>query len=819
MSRQAPASRPQQLAFAALFAVALLPIPAAAASAAAGAGPDPDTFLAQQVDGGPAKPRSAFTALIARVRVNTVNRGDIPILRDAQGRTFVPEAEYAKWGLALGGASPVIVDGERYVDVSNLSGLDARFDPLSVTLELQVAATALPATTINLGPERRASVIFPTDNSFFLNYGLNVTGDDGFGQRQYQFGTELAARTGNWLFYNTTDNQWGNGAQSGFTRLLTNVQYDDRPNLRRWTIGDFFTPGFDLSGSVPLGGLSLTKFYTMDPYFIQYPTAAFTTEVALPSTVQVRIDGNLIAQRQVQPGPVDINNITNGLTGGQNVSVVIRDPFGREQELQRPFFFATSVGLAEGLHEYSYNLGFLRRQYGIDSNDYGSFATSAFHRYAFTNQLTLGVRGQATQRLYNVGPFGTYQSPLGIVGAGIAIGGRDGESGAAASVAYSYTGANFSVNLGSLYRARNYAQLSDLISDFKVRTNQYVSGSLYFRDLGSLTATYNGLTSYDGPQTKIANLTYSRSMLAGKGLVALNYVRTLEPQTSYAWLLSFRYFFDVTTSVVAGVGGTHDGSTQALSLQKSVPQGEGVGYELTVGRVDSDAPDAFNGRAFVVANVEHASFGAEYSRASRIEGGPGLTRVFVAGSIGAVGGRLFAARPVQDSLALIRVPDQKDVSVYTNGWYAGKTDAAGEVVATNIASYYDNFITFDTREMPLDYVFPRSEIVIAPPIRSGTLVTFDVRKNRAVFGLLVEMRDGKALPLEFHEIRLVRGDAVIQGFTARRGEFYVEGVEPGEYRLRQEVDPACSAPIIVPERADMMIDVGTVVCARVSAPR
>jgi hypothetical protein len=35
-----------------------------------------------------------------------------------------------------------------------------------------------------------------------------------------------------------------------------------------------------------------------------------------------------------------------------------------------------------------------------------------------------------------------------------------------------------------------------------------------------------------------------------------------------------------------------------------------------------------------------------------------------------------------------------------------------------------------------------------------------------------------------------------------------------EYRLRHEVDPACSAPIIVPERVDMMIDVGTVICAR-----
>ena len=572
--------------------------------------------------------------LIARVLVNTVNKGDIAILRDARGHTFVPLAEYAKWGLSPGGASVVIVDGESYVDASAIPGLDAKFDPQTVTLDLRVAASALPATRINLGPERRADVIFPDENSFFFNYGFNASGDEDFNQRQYQFATELAVRRGNWLFYNTTSQQWGSGAQSGFTRLLTNVQLDDRPNLRRWTFGDFFTPGFDLNGSVPLGGASLTKFYSMDPYFVQYPTAAFTTEVAFPSTVQVRIGGNLIAQRQVPPGPVDITNITNGITGGQNVSVVLRDPFGREQTLQQPFFFATNVGLAEGLHEYSYNLGFLRRQYGIESDNYGDLAASAFHRYAFTNQLTLGLRGQATQSLYNFGPFGTYQSPLGIVGVGASIGGRDGGSGPAASAAYSYTGDNFSVNLGSLYNSRDYAQLSDLISDLKIRTNQYASGSIYYQNLGSLTATYNGLTSYDGPQAKVINVTYTRSVLDGKGLVSLNYLQTLEPQSTYGWLLSLRYYFDVTTSVVAAVGDSSTGNTQALSLQKTVPQGEGIGYELTAGRFDSDAPDAMFGRAFVQANAEHVTVGGEYSRASRPEGGPGLSNVFVAGSIG-----------------------------------------------------------------------------------------------------------------------------------------------------------------------------------------
>ena len=261
MSIPAPASRSRRFAVVGfVFALlAYLPLPAQAA---------PDSNASPQQDAAPPKPVPAHEILIARVLFNTVNKGDIPILRDVQGHLYVPQAEYAKWGLALGGATPVTVDGESYVDVSAVRGLESRFDPKTVTLELRVAAKALPTTTINLGPERRAGLVFPAGNSFFFNYGLNVAGDEGFGQRQYQFATELAARTGNWLFYNTTTQQWGSGAQTGFVRLLTNAQYDDRPNLRRWTVGDFFTPGFDLVGSVPLGGVSLTKFYSMDPYFV-----------------------------------------------------------------------------------------------------------------------------------------------------------------------------------------------------------------------------------------------------------------------------------------------------------------------------------------------------------------------------------------------------------------------------------------------------------------------------------------------------------------------------------------------------------------------
>jgi outer membrane usher protein FimD/PapC len=782
-----------------LIAAAALPVAAFAQAAGAVSAPLP-------------KPGSAMDheSLIARVVINTVPRGDVPILRDREGRIFVPAQELAKWGFAAEQPGGFVFEGERYVPITDLPRVKARFDAAKVTLELTVSATAFPETVLDLSPQRRANVTFPADTSVFLNYGLNAAGDENFGTRTYQFATELAARTGNWLFYNTTAQSWGSGA-TGFTRLLTNVQYDDRPNLRRFVAGDFFTPTFDLANPVALGGVSLTKVYSMDPYFIQYPTAGFATEVALPSTVQVRVDGNLVAQRQVQPGPLAISNIT-GILGAQNVAVTIRDPFGREQVLQQPFFYAVNVGLAKGLQEYSYNVGFLRQNYGIASDDYGTLAASAFHRYAFTDEVTLGLRGQATSRLYNLGPFGTFQSArFGILGGGVSAGGEQGRTAAAGSLAYSYTGRNFSLQLGSRYFGRSYAQLSDAATEFRSRGNYYASGSYYVQGAGTATLGYNSSTTYGGPASTLWNAGYTLGMLAGRGLFAVNYTRTLQPQTTYTWLLSFRYSFDALTSVTAAVGGAPGGNTQSVSLQRALPQGEGVGYDLTIGHVHAADADPAFGRAFVQVNTELANVGAEYARASSIEGPPGLSRVFVAGSVGFVGGTVFASRPVDDSFALVRV-GVADVPVYANGWFVGKTNARGEAFANNLAAYYDNSISFVAKELPLDYVYPVSEKTISPPLRSGTLVAFEIRKNRAIQGSLVSTEGERRTPLEFREIRLVRGASTIASFTARNGEFYVEGVEPGDYELQALGARPCTARVHVPDDVDAMTSVGIVVC-------
>ena len=114
-----------------------------------------------------------------------------------------------------------------------------------------------------------------------------------------------------------------------------------------------------------------------------------------------------------------------------------------------------------------------------------------------------------------------------------------------------------------------------------------------------------------------------------------------------------------------------------------------------------------------------------------------------------------------------------------------------------------------------DYVFERTDAVISPPARSGSLVEFSIRRNRAIVGRLVSSYAGNETPMEFREIRLVRAGTTIGGFTARRGEFYFETVEPGEYELRADNGTGCSARVVVPKLDAAVTDVGTVVCTPV----
>ena len=91
--------------------------------------------------------------------------------------------------------------------------------------------------------------------------------------------------------------------------------------------------------------------------------------------------------------------------------MVVRDILGREQVITQPFFTSSRL-LKQGLQSYSYELGFVRRNFGIDSNNYGRLMAVGTHRLGFTEKFTGEVHGELLGNQQSVGLGGVFLSPL-----------------------------------------------------------------------------------------------------------------------------------------------------------------------------------------------------------------------------------------------------------------------------------------------------------------------------------------------------------------------------------------------------------------------
>ncbi len=107
--------------------------------------------------------------------------------------------------------------------------------------------------------------------------------------------------------------------------------------------------------------------------------------------------------------------------------VVVRDLLGREQVISVPFYASASL-LAKGLHDFSYEAGAERRNFGTDSNDYGRAFAAATHRLGFTDWLTGEVHAESQLERQTVGLGTVMLAPSVGVFSAAAAASRDGRA-------------------------------------------------------------------------------------------------------------------------------------------------------------------------------------------------------------------------------------------------------------------------------------------------------------------------------------------------------------------------------------------------------
>jgi outer membrane protein OmpA-like peptidoglycan-associated protein len=115
--------------------------------------------------------------------------------------------------------------------------------------------------------------------------------------------------------------------------------------------------------------------------------------------------------------------------------------------------------------------------------------------------------------------------------------------------------------------------------------------------------------------------------------------------------------------------------------------------------------------------------------------------------------------------------------VYVNGQTSGHTNSKGKVVIPDLSSYYDNQVSIEDKDIPIDYLMPRVRLNVSPPLRSGSCLNFPLRKYQAFTGFLnVDGKEG-VTPLAYAELDLMTETGPVKFWTGGDGEFYLDSQE------------------------------------------
>ena len=727
------------------------------------------------------------------------------VLRGPEGQIYLEESDFARLRLHVPPTAPYLHEGHRFFDPRAIKGCTVSIDEAAQRAVVAAPAASLDTTHLSAA-ERRSPDVTPASPGAFLNY--QISAQQIAGQNTGGAFAELGVFAGAGVLTSTAVARYG-GFDNQLVRLDTTYTRDFPATLDTLNVGDAISDGGSWGNAVRYAGVRFSRNFGLRPDLLTTPLLATSGTATVPSTVDVFVNNQLVTSNQLPPGPFVIDRLPT-VSGTGDVSVVVRDALGREQVLTQSFYTSAAL-LAAGLSQYSVNVGKIRDDYGLESNQYGPVLGEVSYRRGITDSITLEGHGE-----YLAGDshaaglnaaFGIGR--IGVVNFTAATGGDSSGTGFLSGVGIEHRGTNTSFIASSQWASRDFSQVGQpLDPDMRVRQRSLLQTGMGLGRFGSLSLAYVRQTYRDSPTQQTVGLTHSISFgRVGSLNLTLTQTRTAAQlstpsQNSTSAYLIFVLPLDFRRAVtLTSVGGSGPGAPSnevVASLTQSPPVGPGSGYRLsasTAGNYDADWRQQFHS-----ADLE-----LEVARNQGIDG----RSAYLSGAMTFLDGQLNTTRSVNGSFAMVDVAGLADVPVYVENQLTAHTDASGKALLYNLRPYEANHISITPEDLPLDTTIAASSTVMAPPYRSGVIARFPVeRVHSGTFRLVTD--DGTPVP--------VGATVTLQGAqfpVVMDGTVYVTGYDHGVAAEANWSGGHCNFRLEPPPPEDPLPDMGTIQCHEV----
>jgi len=742
----------------------------------------------------------ADATLYLDLLVNQVPRAELVPVQQRAGGLFLDSQVLRAAGIALPG-NP---QGEVALDA--VAGLHCDYDSQNQRLLLQVPPAWLPDQQVgnrNLYPASDARSSFGA----LFNYDLYLNDTD-------EGGTYLAAWNELRLFDSwgtfATTGQWRqsfNGAaaddsRQGFLRYDTTWRFTDEQRLLTYEAGDFVTGALPWTSSVRVGGLQLSRDFAVRPDLVTYPLPAFAGEAAVPTSLDLFINGYKSSTAELQPGPYTLTNVPF-INGAGEAVVVTTDALGRQVSTTLPFYVTSSL-LQKGLSDFSMAAGSLRRDYAVRDFSYGPGVASASLRHGVSDFFTLESHVETAESLLLGGLGANVRlGTFGVLNAAMAQSQFDSEKGHQVALGYQYNSQRLGFSYQRLHRHGHYADLSRVDSpDMQLsQRSEQVTLSLNLDRFGSLGAGYFDVRAGDGSRTRLINLSWSKPLWGNSSvyLSANREVGDSQWAVQAQWVIPIDFSGTLAVSMERSKEGE---DLQRVNYSRAVPVGGGVGYNL--GYATAGDRDAYR-QADATWRLQSVQLQAG------VYGSSGeMTRwADASGSLVWMDAGLFAANRIDDAFVVVSTGGYADVPVRYENQEIGRTDRNGHLLVPYSSGYYRGKYEIDPMDLPPDVLAAQVEQRVAVRRGSGYLLEFPLKR---VLAASIELVDGNQQPLKLGSTVSHResGSQAVVGWD---GLVYLENLSAHNHlQVGLEGGGQCQVEFDLPQAEGSIPLIGPLVC-------
>ena len=501
------------------------------------------------------------------------------------------------------------------------------------------------------------------------------------------------------------------------------------------------------------------------------------------------------------------------ITGAGTISTTVTDALGRQVVTELPFY-ASSALLAPGLQAYSGEAGFVRRNWGIRSDDYGPAAGVISYRRGLSPYVTFEGHAETTKRLATAGAGAVVNAgDVAIVNLAVAASRFDGRTGGQVALGVQRITPAYGLGGSVIVANRSYGDIAaangDPVATLQVNVNAGVSLSRF----GSLGIAF---TEIKRPGARDDGLALATPEPEHSRILTASYSKQIGQLSLYTNL--FHDFGDhKRTDILVGLAIPLGRRTLATVSGQSSPGVRSGQVELTRNAV---LPGDWGYRAFASAaddsgipdhqfaqGTYKSQWGQIFGGIDRIDG-HSTYQGELSGAIAIAGGGVFASNRIDDSFAIVDT-GTPGIRVRQENRDVGKTDSDGRLLVPDLRSFESNRISIEPLDAPIDADVPVTERSVRPQDRSGVVVKLPVRVTH---GALLRLVDAKGDPLAVGSSATLgsTNTAVPIGYD---GEAYVVDLQNhNELRVEQPDGQRCAVAFEFKRVGDSIPTLGPLVC-------